>query len=103
MKKIVDVSVMQNYRLELKFADGVTGTVDLSNLVGKGVFSYWNDYESFKQVKIGSSGELIWNKQVDLCPDSLYLKVTRQKPEDLFPNLKKKKSQSLLRRNTLKS
>ena len=90
MKKIVDVNVMPNYRLKLKFDDGVAGTVDLSNLAGKGVFSYWNDYDSFKKVKIGSSGELIWDNRVDLCPDSLYLEVTQQKPEDLFPNLKSK-------------
>ena len=76
--------------MKLKFDDGVEGTVDLSNLVGKGVFSFWDDYDSFKKVKIGSAGELVWNKQVDLCPDSLYLKITRQLPEDLFPKLKEK-------------
>jgi hypothetical protein len=88
MPKIANVNVLQDYRLELTFDDGVTGTVDLSDLVGKGVFALWNDPKAFEQVKIGSSGELIWNDQIDLCPDSLYLKVTGKKPEDIFPALR---------------
>jgi hypothetical protein len=87
MHKITNVTVLHNYKLELEYDDGRQGIVDLSHLAGKGVFSLWNDYDVFRKVKIGSSGELVWNDQVDLCPDSLYLKLTNQKPEDLFPSL----------------
>lgn len=90
MHKISNVTVLHNYRLELEYDDGRQGTVDLSHLAGKGVFSLWNDYEAFRKVKIGSSGELVWNDQIDLCPDSLYLKITNQNPEDLFPSLKQR-------------
>ena len=41
-----------------------------------------------QDVRIGASGELLWTDQVDLCPDSLYLKITGKLPEDLFPFLK---------------
>ena len=88
MRKITMVKVLQGYRLELTFDDGVSGTVDLSNLVGKGVFASWCDYRVFEQVQIGSFGELLWDNQVDLCPDSLYLKATGKKPEDIFPALR---------------
>ena len=87
MRKITNVKVLEGYRLELAFDDGVTGTVDLSDLVGKGVFASWRDRRTFEQVRIGSSGELAWGDQVDLCPDSLYLRVTGKKPEDIFPAL----------------
>jgi hypothetical protein len=90
MHKIANVTVLINYKLELEYADGRRGIVDLSHLAGKGVFCLWNDYDVFRKVKIGSSGELLWNDQVDLCPDSLYLKLTNQKPEDLFPSLKQR-------------
>jgi hypothetical protein len=90
MHKIINVDVLQNYKVRLKFDDGQQGNADLSHLVGKGVFSCWNDYNTFHNVKIGSSGELVWSDQIDICPDSLYLKITDQKPEDLFPNLKHK-------------
>jgi hypothetical protein len=88
MHKVVDVKVLQAYSLELTFDDGVHGTVNLSELAGKGVFSFWNDCGVFEKVRIGSFGELVWGEQADLCPDSLYLKVTGKKPEDLFPALR---------------
>jgi hypothetical protein len=88
MKKISRVKVLPAYRLELEFDDGVRGTVDLSEAVGKGVFALWCDPLVFEQVHIGSAGELVWGEQIDLCPDSLYLKVTGKKPEDIFPALR---------------
>ena len=87
MKKIIKAEIIRDYQIKLEYDDGEQGIVDLSHLVGKGVFAFWNNYEDFKNVKIGSSGELVWSDQVDLCPDSLYLKMTNQKPEDLFPKL----------------
>jgi len=83
MHKITGVKVLESYRLELVFADGVRGIVDLSDLVGKGVFALWNNYRAFEQVRIGSSGELVWNDQIDLCPDALYLRATGKRPEDV--------------------
>ena len=85
MHKVIDVRVLDNYRLDLTFADG---TVAFSDLVGRGVFDGWSDYDVFREVKIGDAGELIWGDQIDLCPDSLYLAVTGEKPEDIFPRLK---------------
>jgi len=87
MRRVSKVKVLPAYRLELEFDDGVAGIVDLSEAVGKGVFALWRDPLVFGQVGIGSSGELVWGDQVDLCPDALYLKVTGKKPEDIFPAL----------------
>ena len=89
MRKISKVEVLQGYRLELAFDDGVSGVVDLSDLVGKGVFALWRDRHAFEQVRIGSIGELVWGDQIDLCPDSLYLKATGKKPEEVFPALRR--------------
>jgi hypothetical protein len=89
MRKISKVKVLPEYRLELEFDDGISGTVDLSDSVGKGVFNLWRDPLVFEQVRIGLSGELVWGEQIDLCPDALYLKVTGKKPEDIFPALRK--------------
>jgi Protein of unknown function (DUF2442) len=89
MRKITKVRVLNDYRLELAFDDGVYGMINLVELVGKGVFALWRDRQAFEQVRIGSSGELVWGDQVDLCPDALYLKVTGKKPEDVFPALRR--------------
>ena len=88
MHKIMEVRVLEGYQLELVFADGVRGMADLSELVGKGIFAWWHDYAAFEQVRIGSSGELVWGDMIDLCPDALYLKATGKRPEEVFPLLR---------------
>ncbi|MBI3128052.1 MAG: DUF2442 domain-containing protein [Candidatus Tectomicrobia bacterium] len=88
MRRVSKVRTLPGYRLELEFDDGVSGTADLSEAAGKGVFAYWREPGAFGQVRIGPSGELAWGERVDLCPDALYLKVTGKKPEDLFPALR---------------
>ena len=89
MHKVTRVNVLTNYCLDLMFDDGKSGIADLSHLAGKGVFAVWTDYAVFRQVRIGESGELVWNEQIDLCPDALYLQATHQRPEDVFPVLKR--------------
>jgi hypothetical protein len=89
MRRVKEVTPLRDYRLELTFDDGVRGTVDLSALVGKGVLSLWHDPVAFQRVGIGTSGELVWHDQVDLCPDALYLKVTGKTPEEVFPALRR--------------
>ena len=56
MRKIAKVKVLEGYRLELGFDDGVSGIVDVSDLVGKGVFALWRDRRAFEEVRVGSSG-----------------------------------------------
>ena len=92
MVRITKFKVLPGYRLELVFDDGVCGVVDLSELVGKGVFSFWRDLHFFEQVRIGSFGELVWGDKIDLCPDSLYIRVTGKKPEDVFPALRREQA-----------
>jgi len=88
MRKVSKVKVLQDYRLDLTFDDGVRGVVDLSDLVGKGVFALWRDYRIFQEVRVGSFGELVWQDKIDLCPDSLYLRATGKQPEEIFPALR---------------
>jgi len=92
MVRVTKFKVLQDYRLELVFDDGVCGEVDLFELVGKGVFSYWRDRHVFEQVHIGSFGELVWGDKIDLCPDSLYFRATGKKPEDVFPSLRREQA-----------
>ena len=88
MRKVLKVKVLHGYRLELEFDDGVLGTANLADLAGKEVFALWSDHRAFEQIRIGTSGELIWGDRVDLCPNSLYLRVTGKRPEDVFPALR---------------
>jgi hypothetical protein len=87
MRRVIEFKVLDGFCLELAFDDGVHGTVDLSDLAGRGVFAFWTDRKAFENIHIGFSGELAWGDRIDLCPDSLYLRATGKKPQDLFPSL----------------
>jgi hypothetical protein len=84
----IEVRALDNYRLWVKYSDGDQGVVDLSNFAGDGVFALWNDYREFQKVHIGPGGEIAWSEQIDMCPDAIYLQITGQNPEDLFPKLR---------------
>ncbi|TAK63845.1 MAG: DUF2442 domain-containing protein [Bacteroidetes bacterium] len=70
------VEALPNFQLWIMFDDNTKGKVDLTNLVGKGVFKAWNEEVSFDKVYIDKeSGAIAWNPTLELCPDSLYLKI----------------------------
>ncbi|MGC1374583.1 MAG: DUF2442 domain-containing protein [Anaerolineales bacterium] len=81
------VKPLKNFSIQIKFSDGVEGKVDLSEFAGKGVFALWNDYSKFENVTIGSSGELVWNEDVDMDRLGIYLKLTGKRPKDMLPKL----------------
>src|SRR4051794_40842100 len=87
MATATEVKPLENYRLWVRFSDGIDGIVDLSRFAGRSVFTLWDDYAQFQKARVGSSGDVVWNDEVDLCPDALYLEITNKKPEDLFPSL----------------
>lgn len=83
-----EVRALEGYRLWLRYSDGVEGEVDLSHLVGRGVFKAWRDRAFFEAVRIEEAGAIAWGEEIDLCPDALYLRLTGKSPEEVFPNLK---------------
>lgn len=87
MFKLVAVKALPGCRLELRYADGVEGEIDLSHLAGQGVFHLWDTPGAFERVRLGEYGQLAWNDDIELCPDALYLQLTGQTPEQVFPRL----------------
>lgn len=70
--KIIKCKALENYQLALTFADGKSGVIGLSHLVGKGVFSIWNDYAEFKRVGIDPVTKTVcWKGNIDLDPFNL--------------------------------
>ena len=88
MLRPVQVKALSDYRLWVKYSDGIEGVVDLSHLAGRGVFSLWNDYGAFQKVHIGHGGEIAWSDSIDICPDTIYMRITGKTPQQLFPSLK---------------
>ena len=82
--EIIEAKPQSGFRIFLKFSDGTAGVVDLSSFAGKGVFSKWLESGVFDAVSINTSGALEWPGGLDLCPDTLYMRLTGKSPEDLY-------------------
>ena len=87
MLEPIEVRALPGYKLHIRYADGATGEVDLSHLVGKGVFSLWNDPHEFEKVRIASGGGIAWGENIELCPDSLFMEITGKSPQEVFSGL----------------
>ncbi len=75
--EIVECRPLPDYRLQLRFADGAEGVVDLSHLAGQGVFTAWNDPVFFERAFIDpESGTVAWPGGIDLDPYVLYARAT---------------------------
>ena len=76
MPRIVETRALDNYRLHVRFEDGVEGTVDLSEMAGRGVFRDWSDPDFFARVTVDPETRTVaWPGGIDLCPDQLYHEV----------------------------
>lgn len=85
--KITAARSLPDFRLELRFDNGESGVVDLSSYAGRGVCAAWNTPGLFEQVQVTDEGAVEWPGEIDFCPDALYLRMTGQRPEQLFPAL----------------
>jgi len=80
----IEVIPQGEYRIWIRYSDGISGEVDLSHLAGRGVFRAWNDRVPFESVRIASGGAIAWGDDIDLCPDAIYMKLTGKCPEEVM-------------------
>jgi len=86
--RLLTVQHEAEFRLRLRYDDGTEGTVDLSSEIRKGgVFAALRDPAVFASVGIGEFGQIEWPNGIDICPDSVYLRITKNTPHGLFPDL----------------
>ena len=84
----VAVAARPNCKIWVKYADGPSGEVDLSDLAGRGPYAAWSDAEFFRGVYIDPETQAIaWGNNVEICPDAVYLAVTGRPYKEVFPEL----------------
>lgn len=88
MIEAVQVEPRAGYRIWLRYSDGTSGKVDLSDMAGRGVFKVWADRAFFAGVHVSAHGSIAWNDDIELCADALYMKLTGKSAEELFPALR---------------
>lgn len=76
---IIEVKVLKLYTLFIRFADGVSGEVDVTTLVPfEGVFLPLQDLNYFASVKIHPETKTIyWDNGADISPCLLYSEVKK--------------------------
>jgi hypothetical protein len=73
MHKVTQCKASKDYRLWLKFEDGVEGSVFLGNLLEVVAFRAWRDVDQFCGATIDPSvATVVWNTGIRLDPDILY-------------------------------
>ena len=82
-----EVVPRQGYRVWLRYPDGIAGEVDLHYLAGRGVFEAWKRRAYFEAVRIAKDGGIAWGEEIELCPDTLYMKLTGKSVEEVFPGV----------------
>lgn len=78
--KIVACKPLPNYHIWIRFDDGLEGEVDVSHLVGNGVFAAWNSIEFFNSVHVDPKTDtLAWDDEIDLDPYVLRERITHSR------------------------
>ncbi|HUD15413.1 MAG TPA: DUF2442 domain-containing protein [Terracidiphilus sp.] len=79
--RVTAVEALPGFRLQVEFADGLKGLVDLSGLVHSpkaGVFAALADPLLFAQVQL-DYGAVTWPGELDLAPDAMYAAIQEHK------------------------
>jgi hypothetical protein len=75
--RVTEVEALPGFRLQVAFADGLTGMVDMSRLVHSPearVFAVLADPSLFAQIRL-EYGAVTWPGELDLAPDAMHTAI----------------------------
>jgi hypothetical protein len=68
---VVEAKVLEPGRFQVRFADGLEGTVRFAPTAYRGVFASLRDPLAFQEIYV--NGYFVtWPGELDLCPDAMY-------------------------------
>lgn len=77
MIRAITIKALSDFKLEIKFNDGVEGIVDLSCLKDGEAFKFWLEKGNFEKAYIDGEG-IAWNENLDIDVLSIYLEIISQ-------------------------
>jgi hypothetical protein len=73
--KVQEVKYLSDYTIGIKFEDGVSGTIQLNDLVEKGIFKVLQDKTEF--TKVYTTGYAIaWSNKLEIDATTIYSEIT---------------------------
>ena len=79
--RVAEVKHLPDFRLWVRFLDGTSGTVDLSQELWGPMFEPLTNPDVFDQVRVDPELEtVVWPNGADLAPEFLYGAVQGQRP-----------------------
>jgi uncharacterized protein DUF2442 len=83
--RVTACKASRDYRLWLKFDDGLEGSVFLGDLLEVGSFSVWRDVDQFCRVVVDrKSATVVWDGGIRLDPDILHQDLLSSKAAKEF-------------------
>jgi len=70
MNKIISVNPLENKKVEVVFADGMSGLFDVTPYIKSDFFKHLDDDNYFRQVRLFFTG-IGWPEGQDLGPDTI--------------------------------
>ncbi len=71
MDRVISVKPLENYLLEIEFADGFHKVIDIHPFIGEGISAALKDEAYFRQVTLEDGGGIAWPNGYDFCPNFL--------------------------------
>lgn len=75
---VVQVEVIDENLLRVRFADGTEGLVRFRRSFFSGVFALLKDGEKFREVRV-EQGFVTWPGELDLPPDAMYAEIKERR------------------------
>jgi Protein of unknown function (DUF2442) len=73
MHRVTDCRASRDYKLWLRFEDGLEGSVFLGDLLELGTFSAWRDVDQFCRAMVDTrAATVVWDGGIQFDPDILY-------------------------------
>lgn len=82
MERPTQVTPLPGAKVSIVFTDGTEGVIDMSSLVGRGVFAPLADPTVFSRVYVGDHGQIAWSEEMEVCPDAAYREVAKHKDRE---------------------
>jgi hypothetical protein len=80
--RILKVTTLPPYKINVSFDDGVAGVINLESLTKKGIFKILKDPELFK--KVYTTGYSIgWSEELEIDAMAIYAEITGKNPQEI--------------------